>query len=81
MVDPIFERFEGTFDVSKIDDPAKALVERSFDVNLNLKTVTMQPAALVSRRNMRKTMRCFDREYFEYLHPRPRYRIPATLCV
>ena len=81
MVDLVFEGFEGTFNVCKVDDPAKTLVERPCDMNLNLETVAVQPAALVSRRNMGEAMRCFDREYFEYLHPCPRYRIPANLCV
>lgn len=81
MVDLVFDGFEGPFDISKVDNPANTLVERPFDVNLDLETVAVQPPALVSSRNMRKAMRCFDREYFEYLHPRPRYRIPVNLCV
>lgn len=71
MVDLVFEGFEGTLNVSKVNDPAKTLIERPFDVNLNLETVAVQPAALVSRRYMGEAMRCFNREYFEYLHPRP----------
>ena len=41
VIDLLLKGLEGAFNAGKIDDPAKVLVERSLDVNLDLETVTV----------------------------------------
>ena len=68
MIDLLFDKREGGFDLCKIEHPAEMRVNWSFYVNLNLKAVTVHAAALVAWWYIRQPVRRLDTELLENLH-------------
>lgn len=56
--------------VGKVHDPSAARAYFAADMDLDAKRVTVDARALVSGRNLRKVMRCFNLENAENIHGR-----------
>ena len=68
MVDLVFDSVEGGFDVGEIEHPAKYGIDRTANVNPNVKTVAVQPVTFVFRGNVGQPVRRLDRKLLEDFH-------------
>ena len=62
------DRFEGAFDLSKIQHPAAVLINRTRQVEADMKTVAMQARAFVAGWHIGQAMRRFEVKFLEYFH-------------
>ena len=62
MIQLLPKRLECCGDIGVIDHPAKLGIALALDHDLRLKTVPVQPAALVILRQVRQVMRCLELE-------------------
>ena len=68
VVEAIVERLERTRDVRKIDDPARLVIDRTFDVDCHAVRVAVESGALVTFRDIREAVCCLESELLEDLH-------------
>lgn len=68
VVEAIVERLERTRDVREIDDPARMVIDRTFDVDGHAVRVAVESGALVALRGIRKAVCCLESELLEDLH-------------
>ena len=54
MIQPVVQRFEGAFEIGKIHDPAGIGANRTADVNLDTKGMTVHASALVPLGHVRQ---------------------------
>src|SRR3989344_1417207 len=66
----VVKRLERTPDIGEILHPALFQRQRADDMHLDMKRVTVQPAAFVPLRHVRQMVRRFEGEYLENFHAR-----------
>ena len=68
MIEPFEQRRERGLHVGEIHHPAGLRLRFAGNVDFHAERMPMQPRTFVARRNVRKTVRRLDLEYFENVH-------------
>jgi len=68
MIQLLPDRFEGFFDRSKILNPARAIIDRTVNVDKNSVGVSVEAVTFVTFRYLREMMCCIDAEFLENFH-------------
>jgi hypothetical protein len=63
MVELVFQRLEGALDIGKVAEPTHVLIDSSSKTDLNAERVTVQAAALMSRRHIWEQVSCLERKF------------------
>jgi len=68
MINGLFDWFERSLDLSKIDHPSHGVVDWSADMDFNPEAMAVETTAFVSCRDVGQAMRSLDREFLENFH-------------
>ena len=68
MIESVEEWLKGTLHICEVDHPTGLRSDRASHVDLDPERMSVEPAALVPRWDVRQPMRRLNREFFEDIH-------------
>lgn len=68
MIETVIQRLKHALKIGEVHNPLFAFHQRAGDMHGHAKTVTVQSAALVIGRKVRKAMCCLEREFAKDFH-------------